>query len=160
MKKLIIFTIIIELILGAVAFLFYYANKPIKDTWYHSTDVSETQKSFEDIPIQSCDCYWYVKEYSLGGFAYSVAISGKLTVTDEYYNKIITQYNDFEKPNDIYLLEADYLRNIEDYSCSILSEFTVSGDYIMSELFNEYMSMLILISKDSHDLYIYQYSSR
>lgn len=92
----------IEVLMAAGPLLLYLANRPIKDEWYHVTEVSDMQEYFEDIPLESVDCYWYVKDYSLGGWAYSYGISGKITVSDEYLEEIKTKYTDWEKQADIF----------------------------------------------------------
>ena len=101
----IVFGIPLGLILLAV--LFFAANDIYQQLPHHITDVEEIQyliPYFEDMPIESCDCRWEADVIFMGG-ALETHSSGKITVSQEYYDSLLEMYAewgvDFIKCDDI-----------------------------------------------------------
>ena len=107
----IVFGIPLGLILLAV--LFFVANDIYQQLPHHITDVEEIQyliPYFEDMPIESCDCRWEADVIFMGG-ALETHSSGKITVSQEYYDSLLEKYlvsGSFQKQFDNYI-DASYL---------------------------------------------------
>ncbi len=166
-KKVIkILCIVLGIPLGLIllAVLFFVANDIYQQLPHHITDVEEIQyliPYFEDMPIESCDCRWEADVIFMGG-ALETHSSGKITVSQEYYDSLLENYSWHESsgvPTAVIgsknpkkeLNEAywDFMRN---------EKYLVSGSF--QKQFDNYIdaSYLFALAKDEPCIYYYYHS--
>lgn len=118
----------------------------------HITDVDELKflvSDFSDIPIESCDSWWQAEAFFLGGVLES-SISGKIIITEEYYQHLIFSFN-WRKENSMPIDLIDEKLS-EDFTAFLRNkEYWVSDDYQTT------MYPRIFLSKNERAIYFYYY---
>lgn len=160
LKKVFVFISILLVLVAGVVFIRNYETKPapLLKEWHHVTELEEGY--LKGIKAESCDGYWY--EHTNDFFGYEAAFSGQLKVTEEYYNEILAKYDDWEEHTG-WPAEADaigYMGNIRSFSCDSFKNFVNNETYLMSETYNQDLTTVLLLSKDSPTLYMYFYTER
>lgn len=151
-------SILLILVAGIVLIRNYDATPELLKEWHHITELEEGY--LKGIKAESCDGYWYVHTHDF--FGYEAAFSGELKLTEEYYNEIQAKYDDWEERTG-WPVEADaigYKDNIRSFSCDSFKNFVNNETYLMSETYNQELTTVLLLSKDSPTLYMYFYTER
>ncbi len=151
----IVFGIPLGLILLAV--LFFVANDIYQQLPHHITDVEEIQyliPYFEDMPIESCDCRWEADVIFMGG-ALETHSSGKITVSQEYYDSLLENYSWHESSGVSYSLKE--LSKVY-WNFMMNEKHLVSDDF--QKQFDNYVdaSYLFALAKDEPCIYYYYHS--
>lgn len=151
----IVFGIPLGLILLAV--LFFVANDIYQQLPHHITDVEEIQyliPYFEDMPIESCDCRWEADVIFMGG-ALETHSSGKITVSQEYYDSLLENYSWHESSGVSYSLKE--LSKVY-WNFMTNEKHLVSDDF--QKQFDNYVdaSYLFALAKDEPCIYYYYHS--
>lgn len=146
----IVFGIPLGLILLAV--LFFVANDIYQQLPHHITDVEEIQyliPYFEDMPIESCDCRWEADVIFMGG-ALETHSSGKITVSQEYYDSLLENYSWHESSGVSYSLKE--LSKVY-WNFMMNEKHLVSDDF--QKQFDNYVdaSYLFALAKDEPCIY-------
>lgn len=159
LKGIFIFaSILLILVAGIVLIRNYDATPELLKEWHHITELEEGY--LKGIKAESCDGYWYVHTHDF--FGYEAAFSGELKLTEEYYSEIQAKYDDWEERTG-WPAEADaigYKDNIRSFSCDSFKNFVNNETYLMSETYNQELTTVLLLSKDSPTLYMYFYTER
>lgn len=151
----IVFGIPLGLILLAV--LFFVANDIYQQLPHHITDVEEIQyliPYFEDMPIESCDCRWEADVIFMSG-ALETHSSGKITVSQEYYDSLLENYSWHESSGVSYSLKE--LSKVY-WNFMMNEKHLVSDDF--QKQFDNYVdaSYLFALAKDEPCIYYYYHS--
>ena len=159
MKKIFIILSVVIVLVGVSASVknMDFSPKILKE-WHHVTELEEGY--LKGIKVESCDGYWYVHTHDF--FGYEAAFSGQFKLTEEYYNEILEKYDDWEERTG-WPAEADaigYRDNIRSFSCDNFKNFVANETYLMSETYNQDLTTVLLLSKDSPELYMYFYTDR
>ncbi|MBQ5591372.1 MAG: hypothetical protein IIU80_00290 [Clostridia bacterium] len=161
LKNVFIFISVIVVIIAGFAFIRNYDASPkLLKEWHHVTEISELEGYLKGIQAESCDGYWYVHTHDF--FGYEAAFSGEIKITEEYYNEIREKYDDWEERTG-WPAEANaigYRDNIRSFSCDNFKNFVNNETYLMSETYNQDLTTVLLLSKDSPTLYMYFYTDR
>lgn len=156
-----IFISVLIVFAGGVFVINDCLTKPVQlKEWHHITELDEMEGYLKGIKAESCDGYWYVHTHDV--FGYEAAFSGELKLTEEYYNEILENYDDWEEKSD-WPVEADaigYRDNMRSFSCDGFKKFVTNETYLMSEMYNKDITAVMLLSKDSPILYMYFYKAR
>lgn len=159
LKGIFIFVSILLILFAGVFYIKNYEAKPAQlKEWHHVTELEE--EYLKGIKAESCDGYWYVHTHDF--FGYEAAFSGELKLTEEYYNEILEKYDDWEEYTG-WPAKADaigYKDNIRSFSCESFKSFVNNETYLMSETYNQELTTVSLLSKDSPTLYMYFYTER
>lgn len=161
LKNVFIFISVIVVIIAGFAFIRNYDASPkLSKEWHHVTEISEVEGYLKGIQAESIDCYWY--EHTSDFFGYEKAFSGRLTITEDFYNEVLKKYDDWEEHTG-WPAEADaigYRDNIRSFSCDNFKNFVNNETYLMSETYNQDLTTVLLLSKDSPTLYMYFYTEK
>lgn len=150
-KLLYCFLIIILLIVS-----FVVANTVYQMLPHHIVDVEEIKElntELENFSIESCDCYWQADVFFMGGTLESHS-SGKLTLSDEFYKKLLKEY-EWTEATGMPCPESKYFLNINGFACDSFKEF-VKGTYLVSEDFQKEFYSIIILSKDDNFMYFFR----
>lgn len=158
-KKLFVFLSVVIVLVGITVSVRNMDLSPkILKEWHHVTELEDGY--LKGIQAESCDGYWYVHTHDI--FGYEAAFSGQLELTEDYYNEILKKYDDWEEHSG-WPVEADaigYRDSIRSFSCDDFKSFVRNETYLMSETYNKDITAVMLLSKDSSDLYMYFYTAR
>ena len=158
-KNIFIFVSILLVLFAGVFFIRDYDTK--SEPYIERRHVTELEKEYlKGIEAESCDGYWCVHTHDV--FGYEAAFSGQLKLTEGYYNEIIEKYDDWEEHTG-WPAEADaigYRDNMRSFSCEGFKKFVTNETYLMSEMYNKDITAVMLLSKDSPELYMYFYTAR
>lgn len=151
MKKFLKIAAIVFSSLILIFIALFVANDIYQKKEHHISDVEEIKylfNEFEDIPIIDGDCYWQADVMFMGGALESHA-SGKIKVTEEYYNKILQKYEwterrGFPTSSEIILKKAhpDFIAGI-------------SKPYYFSENYCYDTGLVMCVSKDDNIIYFF-----
>lgn len=152
LKKLFLsFLIIILLIVS-----FIVANTVYQMLPHHIVNVEEIKElntELEDFPIESCDCYWQADVVFMGGALESHS-SGKLTLSDEFYKKLLKEY-EWAEATGMPCSESNCFLDINGFACDSFKEF-VKGTYLVSDSFQQEFYSVIILSKDDNVMYFFR----
>ena len=158
-KSIFIFALILLVWFAGVFFIRNYDATPeLLKEWHHITELEEGY--LKGIQAESCDGYWYVHTHDF--FGYEAAFSGQLKLTEEYYNEILEKYDDWEERTG-WPVEADalgYYGYMRSFSCDSFKTFVTNETYLMSETYNQELTTVLLLSKESPELYMYFYTEK
>ena len=155
-----IFISVMIVFAGGVFFINDCLTKPapLLKEWHHITELEDGY--LKGIKAEFCDGYWYVHTHDF--FGYEAAFSGQLKLTEEYYNEILEKYDDWEERTG-WPAEADvigYHGRMRSFSCDSFKNFVTNETYLMSETYNQELTTVLLLSKESPELYMYFYTER
>lgn len=153
-KKIFKISAIVFASLLSIAIVLFVANNIYQKKEHHISDVEEIKymfNEFEDIPIIDGDCYWQADVMFMGGALESHA-SGKIKVSEGYYNKILQKYEwterrGFPTSSEIVLEKAH-----SDFVTGISKPYYYSEDYCYDT------GLLMCVSKEDNTVYFFFYS--
>lgn len=153
-KKLFKISAIVFASLISIVIVLFVANNIYQKMEHHISDVEKIKymfNEFEDIPIIDGDCYWQADVMFMGGALESHA-SGKIKVSQEYYNKILQKYEwterrGFPTSSEIVLEKAH-----ADFVTGISKPYYYSEDYCYDT------GLLMCVSKEDNTIYFFFYS--
>ncbi len=124
----------------------------------HNITTPEEIKSvvtpFNNLPIESCDCIWRATVMFMGG-ALEATANGKIVVSREYYDEIISKY-EWQKSNGVPYQQFIDGDSEEELNKSMI-EFLSNNSYLTSEEYNSDMYMKIYLSETEPVVYFYYY---
>lgn len=154
-KKVLITVLCVPIGIVLLVVLFFTANNIYQKQPHHITKVEDIKyliSDFEDIPIESCDCRWQADVMFMGG-ALETHSSGKLTVSKEYYDSIMRDYQWTERQGVPFQISGrpDLKKKTND----VYYDFITKDTYLVSENYQKQFDSLITVSKDEYCIYYF-----
>ena len=138
----------------SIVIVLFVANNIYQKQEHHISDIEEIKFMFnelEDIPIVDGDCYWQADVMFMGGALESHA-SGKIKVSQEYYNKILQKYEWTERRGFPTSSEIVREKAHSDFVTGILKPYYFSKDYCND------IGLVMCVSKEDNTIYFFFYS--
>lgn len=158
MKKK-ISVILIILITFVFAMFIIYSRMPHHIT--KAKEIKELYSSLEEVPIEKCDGYWKADMIFFGAVSESHS-AGKIKVSSEYYNDILTRYKWCKKkgwPTEYFyttdnkdLYEEGFKKSSKVFRNYIMQ---LNNEYYYSEEYTKEMGMIMCISINEPEIYYF-----
>ncbi len=174
LKKAIIIVLVVLFIggTGFTAYRLFYSDTPvfeksnqeiqenIKGKPQHITNKKELKKVWKNKEwtnaVKECDCYYTIDSagYPLG--VDESHLSGKVTISKDYYNSLLDNYDDFEKRTGVIDISELYHIN---YDTEQLADdgfltFSKSQEYLFSKKYFDQNNIVLLLSESEPVAYI------
>lgn len=152
-KKIIMCILCLVLLFISIASIkTHYYERPHRIS--NNEELVELIPEFKKLEIESCDCYWQGDVVAWGGVL-ECHSSGKITVSYDFYNRILKEYTWIESSGMPYS-NLNSAFNIDQKACESFKAF-VKGTYLISDDFQKEYYSIILLSKVDNSIYFYRY---